>query len=129
MLLGAVAAEDSRLYKPRVAPEGVAACVLTRRKSDKGCSGMPAFTIKNFPNKLLTALRREAVRSRRSVTQEVLRRLENSVAPSPRGKYRPAQDRLEIWSQIGGKWKSDLTVKEEIDRLYRARKRGRKITL
>jgi len=90
---------------------------------------MPAFTIKNFPNKLLIALRREAARSRRSVTQEVLRRLENSVALSSRGKYRTAQDQVEIWSQIGGKWKSDLTIKEEVDRLYRARKRGRKITL
>jgi hypothetical protein len=90
---------------------------------------MSALTIKDFPNKLLNALKREARRSRRSVTQEVLRRLEESVAPVNRGKYSSAERQAAIWSKISGKWKSNLTVKEEINRLYRARKRGRKIRL
>ncbi len=88
---------------------------------------MPALTIKDFPDKLLAALRREAHRSRRSVTQEVLTRLEESVAPVNRDKYGWAGKQAAIWSKISGKWKSDLTVKEEINQLYRARKRGRKI--
>jgi hypothetical protein len=90
---------------------------------------MPALTIKDFPNKLLTALKREAQRSRRSVTQEVLTRLEHSVAPTNRAKYGSSERQAALWSKISGKWKSNLTVKEEVDRLYRARKRGRRVKL
>ena len=90
---------------------------------------MSALTIKDFPDKLLAALRREAQRSRRSVTQEVLRRLEHSVAPASSGKYGSAPEQAATWSKLSGKWKSNLTVKEEIDQLYRARRRGRKIQL
>lgn len=90
---------------------------------------MPALTIKDFPGGLLKALKREANKSRRSVTQEVLTRLEDSVAPANRGKYGSAEKQIAIWSKLSGKWKSNLTVKEEVDQLYRARKRGRRIKL
>jgi hypothetical protein len=90
---------------------------------------MPALTIKNFPDKLLKALRREAEGARRSVTQEVLRRLEDSVASKGATNSRPLESQVKAWSRLSGKWKSNLTVKEEIDELYRARRRGRKVRL
>jgi hypothetical protein len=91
---------------------------------------MPTLTIKKFPDKLLRALRREAENSRRSVTQEVLSRLEDSVGvKTRRTKYQAIENQVASWSKLVGKWKSNLTVKEEIDRLYRARKRGRKVKL
>jgi len=90
---------------------------------------MPAVTIKNFPNKLLNKLRREANKSRRSVTQEVLRRLEDSVGGKTETKYQAIENQVASWSKLAGKWKSNLTVEEEIDRLYRTRKRGRKVKL
>jgi hypothetical protein len=90
---------------------------------------MPALTIKDFPNKLLNKLRREAQNSRRSVTQEVLCRLEDSVGGKTRPKYQAIENQVARWSKLAGKWKSNLTVKEEVDRLYRARKRGRKVKL
>jgi hypothetical protein len=90
---------------------------------------MPALTIKEFPDKLLKKLRREADKSRRSVTQEVLRRLEDSVGRKKVSKDEAMQKQITGWSQLAGKWKSNLTVKEEVDRLYRARKRGRKVKL
>jgi len=93
---------------------------------------MPAFTIKNFPNGLLKRLREEAGSARRSVTQEVLMRLEASLvqsAAAPRGasSYSSFDDQVKAWMALSGKWKSNLTVQEEIDRLYKARKRGRKV--
>jgi hypothetical protein len=90
---------------------------------------MPALTIKNFPDKLLKTLRREAEGARRSVTQEVLRRLEDSVASKGATNSRPLESQVKAWSRLSGKWKSNLTVKEEIDELYRARRRGRKVRL
>jgi plasmid stability protein len=90
---------------------------------------MPALTIKNFPDKLLNALRREAESRRRSVTQEVLKRLEESVAGKNHVNSQLAEDQVEAWRKLSGKWNSHLSVKEEIDQLYRARKRGRKIKL
>jgi len=88
---------------------------------------MPALTIKNFPDKLLKKLRREAEGARRSVTQEVLRRLEDSVASKGATNSRPLESQVKAWSRLSGKWKSNLTVKEEIDELYRARRRARKV--
>ena len=95
---------------------------------------MSTLTIKNFPNKLLKRLREEAECSRRSVTQEVLTRLEASVAePSvankSTGSYQAVEDQVATWMALAGKWKSKLSVQEEIRQLYKARKHGRKVKL
>jgi len=93
---------------------------------------MSTFTIKNFPNGLLKRLREEAGSARRSVTQEVLTRLEASLVEPAAVKrtassYSSVGDQVEAWMALSGKWKSKLTVKEEIEQLYKARKRGRKV--
>lgn len=96
--------------------------------------GMPALTIKKFPEALLVELKQRANLSRRSLTQEVLRRLENSLldADARRATSHPSSEaaaQLKAWASIAGKWKSDFTVEEEVRQLYRARTRGRKVKL
>src|SRR5437867_2963153 len=81
--------------------------------------GMATVTIKKFPDQLLTRLKEKAVASRRSVTQEVLARLEASLAESasPQSRqisYSEAERQAEAWAGLSGKWKSDLTVQEEV---------------
>jgi plasmid stability protein len=95
---------------------------------------MPTFTIKKFPDPLLKKLRERAVAARRSMTQEVLARLEASLipdSPSPQTSlsYSEAGHQADTWAALAGKWASDLTVKDEIEQLYKARTRGRKVTL
>jgi len=44
---------------------------------------MPALTLKNIPEELLQRLRDSAQRNRRSITSEVLARLEVALPPPP----------------------------------------------
>jgi plasmid stability protein len=95
---------------------------------------MSTLTIKKIPDSLLSELKKKAGASRRSLTQEVLARLEASLqhheaGPSSKASYSEAEHQAEAWTSIAGKWKSDLTVQEEIGQLYRARTRGRKVRL
>jgi Antitoxin FitA-like, ribbon-helix-helix len=95
---------------------------------------MPSITIKKFPLQLLARLRETAAASRRSVTQEVLARLEASLAdgyppPSPSASHAEADRQAKEWSELAGKWKSNLSVQEEVAALYRRRSRGRKVEL
>jgi plasmid stability protein len=95
---------------------------------------MSTLTIKKFPDPLLSELKKKAGASRRSLTQEVLARLEASIlhhetGSSSKASYSEADYQAEAWSAIAGKWKSDLTVGEEIKLLYLARTRGRKVKL
>ncbi len=89
------------------------------------------MTIKKFPDGLLSKLKEEARTARRSLTQEVLIRLEYSLAVA----QRPEIDTGEIerqtaaWESVAGRWKSDLTVEEEIDQLYGKRSSGRTVDL
>ncbi|MEY2485861.1 MAG: hypothetical protein QOH39_1509 [Verrucomicrobiota bacterium] len=94
--------------------------------------GMSTLTIKKFPDPLLSELKKKAGASRRSLTQEVLARLEASIldqdtGPTPKASYSEAEHQAEAWTAIAGKWKSHLTVHEEVKQLYRARTRGRKV--
>ena len=94
---------------------------------------MPTMTIKKFPEPLLARLREKAAASRRSVTQEVLARLEASLHQNEgehnSTSYREAERQADSWSAIGGKWRAKLTVQEEIRQLYKARTRGRTVKL
>ena len=95
---------------------------------------MPTLTIKKFPDPLLSELKRKAGASRRSLTQEVLARLEaslleNQTGSSPKISYGEAEHQADAWKAISGNWKSDLSVQEEIKQLYKARTRGRKVAL
>lgn len=93
---------------------------------------MSTLTIKKFPDPLLSELKKKAEASRRSLTQEVLARLEASlldhdIGPSSKSSYSEAEHQAAAWTTISGKWKSDLTVQEEIKQLYQARTRGREV--
>ena len=95
---------------------------------------MSTLTIKKFPEQLLSELKKKAGAARRSLTQEVLARLEASVLtsetrPSSKASYAEAEDQADAWTTISGKWRSDLTVQEQIEQLYRARTLGRKVKL
>ncbi|MDQ3621227.1 MAG: hypothetical protein M3463_01880 [Verrucomicrobiota bacterium] len=94
---------------------------------------MATLTIKKFPEALLARLKKKAAGSRRSVTQEVLARLEaslaKSISPQDRQASSEAEQQVAIWAELPGKWKSDLTVREELEQLYKARTRGRKVEL
>jgi plasmid stability protein len=95
---------------------------------------MSTLTIKKFPEPLLSELKKKAGAARRSLTQEVLARLEASVLasesqPFPKASYSEAEAQADAWKAMAGEWRSDLTVQEEITQLYRARTSGRKIKL
>lgn len=95
---------------------------------------MSTVTIKRFPEPLLSELKKKAGASRRSLTQEVLARLEASIlnhdtGPSSKASYSEAEHQAEAWTALAGKWKSELTVQEEVKQLYRARTPGRKVKL
>ena len=83
---------------------------------------MATFTIKKFPDDLALRLREAAKASRRSLTQEILSRLEHSLLPEdPRSKgggYSVADQQAKAWEELGGKWESAMTLREEIDELY-----------
>jgi plasmid stability protein len=89
---------------------------------------MATVTIKKFPDRLLNQLRARAASARRSTTQEMLATLEASLADSHRNRDE-ANRQADAWTELSGKWKSDLTFQEEINRLYKARSRGRKVSL
>jgi len=93
---------------------------------------MATVTIKKFPDRLLDQLRARAASARRSTTQEMLATLEasfSSPAVESRGDRDEANRQADAWTELSGKWKSNLTLREEINRLYEARSRGRKVSL
>jgi plasmid stability protein len=93
---------------------------------------MATVTIKTFPDRLLNQLRARAASARRSTTQEILTTLEasfSSLVVEPRGDREEANRQADAWTELSGKWKSNLTAQEEINRLYKARSRGRKVSL
>jgi plasmid stability protein len=93
---------------------------------------MATVTIRKFPERLLNQLRTRAASARRSATQEMLATLEASFSGQlvDRSGNRGEADRqAEAWTELSAKWKSDLTLQEEINRLYKARSHGRKVNL
>jgi plasmid stability protein len=79
---------------------------------------MPSLTIKNLPEQLLEGLREEAAMNRRSLNQEVIARLENSVA---RPAARDARALLERIRALRGRIQSPV----DDALLRRARREGR----
>ena len=93
---------------------------------------MATVTIRKFPDRLLDQLRARAKSARRSATQEMLATLEASFSgqlADPGGNRDDADRQAEAWTELSAKWKSDLTLQEEINRLYKARSHGRKVNL
>jgi hypothetical protein len=94
---------------------------------------MPTLTIKKFPDVLLARLKEKAIASRRSVTQEVLARLEASLQTKENEpghvSYSESERQARAWEKIAGKWESNPSVHEEIKQLYKTRTRGRKVKM
>ena len=92
---------------------------------------MASFTIKKFPDDLLHKLKGEAAAARRSLTQEVLIRLEASLQGGDVENMHSseAMKQTEAWLTLPGRWESPLTVREEIEHLYRSRTEGRETKL
>lgn len=92
---------------------------------------MTSLTLKNLPDPLLERLRRRAESDRRSLTQEILYLLETALdrAPGAGGHDEEARAQVEAWSNLAGRWRSDLEPAEEIEQILASRTRGRKIEL
>lgn len=92
---------------------------------------MPSLTIKGLPEELHEALRELAESERRSLTQQAIRLLEESVARRREDAER--QDEVtrqaDAWRSLSGRWVSDKSVDEEIDDIYETRTEGRDVEL
>ena len=95
--------------------------------------GMASITIKNIPDQLLARLRERAARERRSMNKEIIRLLDVGLSGD---QARPLEHRralanaqAQAWSRLGGRWVSDLPVRDEVAAIYAARSGGREIEL
>ena len=92
---------------------------------------MASFTIKKFPDDLLRKLKTEAATARRSLTQEVLARLESSLGSGDSAilTVSRGQEQANAWMNLPGTWGTEFSVEEEVEHLYRSRTEGREVTL
>ena len=92
---------------------------------------MATLTLKNIPESLLEQLRKRASDDRRSLNQEVLHLLEQTLiaAEEARQPKEAWQRQVDAWRRIAGRWRSQQTVADEIQQIYAARTRGRDVTL
>ncbi len=93
---------------------------------------MSSLTLKNLPDDLLSALREEADKDRRSLNREIIHLLESALRrrgerPAPRASGANAQ--LAAWRKLAGKWESDVDRATEAERLMKRRTPGRKVEL
>jgi plasmid stability protein len=93
---------------------------------------MASLTLKNLPDDLLRALRRAAQKDHRSLTREIIHRLESSLRggaerPAPRAHDASAQ--VAAWRRLAGKWESDVDRATEAKRLMERRTSGRGVDL
>lgn len=90
---------------------------------------MASLTLKGIPDELLEALRDIAEAERRSLTQEAIRMLEESVAArtNEAALSSAAKRQADAWRQLAGRWKSDRSDDEEVADIYDARTPGREV--
>ena len=88
---------------------------------------MATVTLKNVPEELLDRLRARSARDRRSLNQQILFLLERALDRTELAREAESQSR--VWSRLAGRWQSDLSAQEEIDRLYSSRSAGRDVEL
>jgi hypothetical protein len=81
------------------------------------------ITIKAIPDEVGAALKRAAERSHRSLNGEIIHRLSMSLAENARGPelyIAELPDAVaDAWEALGGRWKSDLSLEEEVASLRR----------
>ncbi len=92
---------------------------------------MATLTLKNLPEKLLRYLRKRAADERRSLNQEVIHLLEQTLLAAEKSDQltESAERQMEAWRRICGRWQSHQTAAEEIREIYSARTRGRDVRL
>ena len=92
---------------------------------------MATPTLKNVPESLLDELRKRASADRRSLNQEAIHLLEQTLiaAEAARQTKEAWQRQVEAWQRVAGRWRSQQTAAEEIQQIYTARTRGRDVTL
>ncbi len=92
---------------------------------------MASLTLKNIPAPLLESLRERAASDRRSLSQEALFLLEEAVKQPARDLTAEDRVRAQVraWSRLAGRWKSDVSVDEEIEQILGTRTQGRQVDL
>lgn len=88
------------------------------------------LTIKGIPDEVGTVLKRAAERSNRSLNGEIIHRLirslENAGPPVLSSRLAGSPDSVaDAWASLAGRWKSDMSVEDEIAALYETRSPGR----
>lgn len=96
------------------------------------------LTLKSLPDELGEALKMAAKSSNRSMNREIIERLSRSfdadisnvdnLGTIPRVNESP-DEVADAWSKLAGKWKSTLSIDEEIAALYETRSAGRDVDL
>ncbi|MEO8614643.1 MAG: Arc family DNA-binding protein [Luteolibacter sp.] len=89
-------------------------------------------TIKGIPDEIGAALKVAAEHSRRSMNGEIIHRLASSLknvsAPEISSRVLETPDSVaDAWTSLAGRWKSDMSVEDEIAALYQARSIGREV--
>ena len=82
---------------------------------------MPAITIKDIPEDLLERLRHRAARDKRSMNKEVVHLLDLALsgemaAADAATLARRIEKQVQAWTQLAGRWESDLETADEIAR-------------
>lgn len=93
---------------------------------------MASLTLKNIPDPLLDRLRERAASDRRSLTQEIFYLLEEALAgraPELAALEEEARSQAAAWSELAGRWRSDVDTDEEIEAILASRSRGRDVEL
>jgi plasmid stability protein len=91
---------------------------------------MPSITLKNLPEDLLMKLKECAAAERRSVNQQAIHLLENSLRARRPGSYsEAAEQQLAAWKDLAGRWTSEESADAEISAIYEARTLGRDVEL
>lgn len=92
---------------------------------------MASLTLKGIPEELLDELRELAESERRSLTQEAIHLLEESIIERRErdAKRQSASRQAQAWRQLAGRWQSSRTVDEDIEDIYDARTAGRDVEL
>jgi len=95
---------------------------------------MSSITIKDIPDTLLERLRRRAQEDKRSINREAIHLLDLALTGQPvdqdvGGKIREVESQIQAWRKRAGHWDSDLDTADEIEQIYVARTRGRRVEL
>jgi hypothetical protein len=92
---------------------------------------MASFTIKNTPETLVHRIRARAAAEHRSMNDATIRLLERALARSPlvatTGVEKRARIQVKAWRRLAGRWRARCSAAHEIERIYIARSRSRRV--